>query len=62
MLGPSWTKREVYFGEGWLWLGGPCLGERFLFKDKTPDRVDYIGQSALVKLVAFFKNSDAFYR
>lgn len=39
LVGP--TERFI-LGEGWLRLGGPCLGERFLFQDRTPERVDYI--------------------
>lgn len=56
-LSRSWfgpTERFIW-GEGWLRLVGPCLGERFLFQDRTPERVDYIGCPALVMIVAFYK-------
>lgn len=52
LVGP--TERFI-LGEGWLRLGGPCLGERLLFQDRTPERVDYIGRPDLVMIVAFYK-------
>lgn len=50
-VGP--TERFIW-GEGWLRWVGPCLGERFLFQDRT-EKVDYIGCPALVMIVAFYK-------
>lgn len=48
-------QMDLFGGEGWLRLGGPCLGERFSFQDRTPQRVDYIGRPASVMIVAFYK-------
>lgn len=39
LLSRSWSGPTERFilGEGWLRLGGPCLEERILFQDRTPE-------------------------
>lgn len=52
LVGP----KEVYFGGGLAQIGWAMFGgKRFLFQDRTPERVDYIGRPALVMIVAFYK-------
>lgn len=35
--GPVLDQQRFILGEGWLRMGGPCLGERILFQDRTPE-------------------------